>query len=46
MQRTGIHPEHGEMTVQDLLDMYADHGEGHRDQILEIRRLLGTPMTP
>lgn len=46
MQRTGIHPEHGEMTVQDLLDMYAAHGEGHRDQILEIRKLLGTPVAP
>ena len=31
--RTGLHPEHGEVSVEDLLRSYADHGEGHIDQI-------------
>ncbi|MFQ5529140.1 MAG: DinB family protein [Gemmatimonadota bacterium] len=44
MRRTGVHPEHGEMTVVDLLEMYADHCERHRRQILEIRELLGVPL--
>lgn len=43
-QRTGFHPERGDMTVVELLDLYADHGERHRAQILEIRQLLGVPL--
>ncbi|MCX6045597.1 MAG: putative metal-dependent hydrolase [Chloroflexi bacterium] len=31
--RTGLHPENGEVSVEDLLRGYADHGEGHLDQI-------------
>ena len=31
--RTGLHPEIGEITVEDLLQTYAAHGEGHIDQI-------------
>ena len=32
-QRTGFHPENGVVTVEGLLRAYADHGEGHLDQI-------------
>ena len=32
-QRTGLHPEIGEVTPDDLLRIYAAHGEGHIDQI-------------
>ena len=31
--RCGFHPENGEVSVEDLLRIYADHGEGHIDQI-------------
>ncbi len=31
--RTGLHPDNGEVSVEDLLRGYADHGEGHIDQI-------------
>ncbi|CAN5764903.1 putative metal-dependent hydrolase [soil metagenome] len=31
--RTGLHPENGEVSVEDLLRSYADHGEGHINQI-------------
>lgn len=42
-QRTGRHPEHGSMTVRNLLELYADHSERHIEQVLERRRLLGIP---
>jgi hypothetical protein len=32
-QRTGYHPENGDMSVEDILQVYAAHGEGHIDQI-------------
>jgi len=32
-QRAGFHSESGDMTVDDLLSYYAQHGEGHIDQI-------------
>src|SRR5262245_21879553 len=32
-QRAGRHPEIGDITVDDLLEIYAAHGEGHIDQI-------------
>jgi hypothetical protein len=31
--RTGYHPENGTMTPDDVLRIYAAHGEGHIDQI-------------
>jgi hypothetical protein len=31
--RTGYHPENGDMSVEDILQVYAAHGEGHLDQI-------------
>ncbi len=32
-QRIGLHQEIGEVTLEDLLRIYADHGEGHLEQI-------------
>src|SRR5262245_35243935 len=32
-QRSGLHPENGEMTIEDILKVYAAHGQGHIDQI-------------
>lgn len=32
-QRVGAHSEIGDVSVEDLLDSYADHGEIHIDQI-------------
>jgi hypothetical protein len=32
-RRAGLHPEIGEVTIDDILRIYAAHGEGHIDQI-------------
>jgi hypothetical protein len=32
-QRAGMHPENGAMTLDDILQTYADHGRAHIDQI-------------
>jgi hypothetical protein len=32
-QRAGLHPEIGEVTIADILRIYAAHGEGHLEQI-------------
>lgn len=32
-QRTGFHPENGSVTLDNLLEAYAAHGEAHIDQI-------------
>jgi len=40
-RREGIHPEWGPLSLRQLLELYADHGERHLGQILERRRLLG-----
>ncbi len=39
--RTGMHPERGEVTVDDLLDIYADHGAHHAGQITDLRARKG-----
>ena len=31
--RTGFHPDSGIVTLADQLQLYADHGEGHLDQM-------------
>lgn len=38
LARTAHHPDNGTMTLQQLLDMYADHGKHHVDQILGLRK--------
>lgn len=35
-QRVGVHSEIGDVSVDDLLDSYADHGEIHIDQIKRV----------
>jgi hypothetical protein len=32
-QRSGLHPENGEITLEDILRIYAAHGQGHIEQI-------------
>lgn len=32
-QRKGFHPENGVITPETLVETYADHGEGHLDQM-------------
>jgi uncharacterized damage-inducible protein DinB len=36
--RTGLHAERGEVSIDDLLALYANHGEKHVAQILGLRR--------
>lgn len=43
-QKTGFHPESGEITLRNLLELYSDHSERHIAQILERRNLLGKPI--
>ena len=38
--KIGVHAEHGEITLRNLLELYADHSERHIEQILSIRSLL------
>jgi uncharacterized damage-inducible protein DinB len=40
-RRKMTHPEHGEMTVLDLLHLYAWHGRHHTAHITELRRRQG-----
>jgi hypothetical protein len=40
----GFHPEKGELSLRQLLEIYADHSERHIDQILAKRRLFGKPL--
>lgn len=42
--KTGHHPEYGPLTLRNLLELYADHGERHLEQILHIRKLLKSPI--
>jgi uncharacterized damage-inducible protein DinB len=42
--RTGDHHEWGTVTLRQLLELYADHGERHLSQILERRRAIGRPL--
>lgn len=39
--RTGNHPERGEVTLDDLLEIYADHGAHHAGQITDLRARQG-----
>jgi len=41
--KTGNHAEFGEVTLRNLLELYADHSERHIKQIIDIRRLIGIP---
>ena len=39
--RRGVHPERGEVTIDDLLRIYADHGAHHAGQITDLRARKG-----
>jgi hypothetical protein len=40
-ERKAIHPERGEVTLDDLLDTYSDHGHNHAKQITDLRERKG-----
>jgi hypothetical protein len=40
-KRTGMHPTRGEVTIDDMLGIYAGHGERHVGQILGLRKAKG-----
>ncbi len=42
---TGDHREWGTVTLRQLLEIYADHGERHLAQILDRRRAIGRPLS-
>lgn len=39
--RKANHPEHGEITLEDLLDIYTEHGHNHAKQITDLRARKG-----
>lgn len=39
--RSAMHPENGEMTMDDLLDTYSEHGHTHAKQITDLRARKG-----
>lgn len=43
--RSAIHPERGELTLRQVLELYANHGERHLSQVLELRKYLGKDQT-
>ncbi len=43
-QRAGVHPDWGTLTLRNLLELYADHGERHFGQIVHLRQLVGNPI--
>lgn len=44
LHRWGMHPQHGPITLRNLLELYADHSERHVGQILALRALLRRPL--
>ena len=43
--KTGFHPELGEVSLRQLLEVYADHGERHIQQVLQCRELIKKPIS-
>ena len=39
--RRAVHPDRGEITMDDLLDIYAEHGDKHAKQITDLRTRKG-----
>ncbi|HEY3875722.1 MAG TPA: DinB family protein, partial [Candidatus Kapabacteria bacterium] len=37
LARTADHPDNGTMTLQNLLDLYAEHGHNHVEQIKKVQ---------
>lgn len=42
--KRGFHPEVGEITLRNVLELYSDHSERHLGQILQRRQLMGKPL--
>lgn len=42
--KTGTHPDYGQISLRQLLELYADHSERHLGQILFSRELLHKPL--
>ena len=42
--KSGLHAELGPITLRQLLELYADHGEWHLWRILQLREMLGRPL--
>jgi len=40
-EQKGMHAEWGEITLRQLLELYADHSERHIEQIVHLRELIG-----
>jgi len=40
-KRTGMHPEHGNMSLDDFLEIYSAHGAKHARQITDLRDRKG-----
>ncbi|HVF40868.1 MAG TPA: putative metal-dependent hydrolase [Gemmatimonadaceae bacterium] len=40
-RRTAMHPDRGEVTLDDLLDIYSEHGRNHAGQITDLRKRHG-----
>jgi hypothetical protein len=41
---SGVHADYGDITLRNLLELYADHSERHVEQILQCRAKLGMPL--
>jgi uncharacterized damage-inducible protein DinB len=41
LSKTADHPDNGLMSLQNLLDLYAEHGKNHVNQILSLRKKMG-----
>jgi hypothetical protein len=41
LAKTANHPDNGLMSLQNFLDMYAEHGKNHVNQILSLRKKMG-----
>lgn len=39
-QRTGYHPENGDMVLEDFLKVYSHHGENHLKQITDLKEKM------
>jgi DinB superfamily len=39
--RTGVHPDHGLVSLDSMLELYANHGEKHLRQIVDLRERRG-----
>jgi hypothetical protein len=41
LAKTANHPDNGLMSLQNFLDLYAEHGKNHVNQIISLRKKMG-----